>query len=70
VLRRPKFEGKIRPAAFVIPFGPLVPVLATLVSLAILVGASRQQLLAGGWALAAGAFIYGLHAMSGRRSAT
>lgn len=57
-LRNHRFDHVVRPATFVTPFGPLIPVLATLVSLGILVGASRQQLVAGGLALAAGAVLY------------
>jgi len=43
-------------------------VLATLVSLAILVGANRQQLLAGGLALAGGALIYAVHGAINRQN--
>ena len=60
-LRRPKFDGQVQPATFSIPFGPVVPALAILVSLAILAGASWAQLRAGGIALAAGAVLFGIH---------
>ena len=38
--------------------GPVVPVLASIVALGILAGATTEQLLAGGVALAAGAVFY------------
>jgi basic amino acid/polyamine antiporter, APA family len=46
------------PAAFVLPFGAVIPVAATAVSLATAVGASGDQLKAGALALAAGAVVY------------
>jgi len=45
-------------APFTIPFGPLIPAMALAVSVAILIGATQEQLLAGGYALAAGAVLY------------
>jgi amino acid transporter len=54
-------------APFTIPGGPLIPGLALLVCLAMLYGASNAQLIAGGYALAAGAVLY-LIAMTGNRS--
>ncbi len=67
-LRAPRFQGDapaaatggvhVRPAMFVLPFGPAIPALSILCSLLILVGASRQQLVSGTWALAAGAVLY------------
>ncbi|HUF46557.1 MAG TPA: APC family permease [Vicinamibacterales bacterium] len=54
VLRR---QGR---AAFTIPGGPIVPVTALVVSVAILYGATATQLQVGAWALAAGAVLYGL----------
>jgi len=58
VLRGPRFEGLVKPATFIVKGGPLVPVLAILVSLAILAGASTQQLVGGLAALVAGAVLY------------
>lgn len=58
VLRHPRYAGVVRSATFVTPGGWLVPVLAILVSLAILAGASRAQLGGGGLALLAGAGLY------------
>ncbi|MBI5851859.1 MAG: APC family permease [Planctomycetes bacterium] len=57
-LRSTRFSGTVRPAVFVVPGGPLVPILAILVSLSILVGASREQLLGGTWALLGGAVLF------------
>lgn len=58
VLRQPRFAATVKPATFVAPFGPVIPVLAILVSLAILAGASRVQLIGGAAALAAGAALF------------
>jgi amino acid transporter len=57
-LRRARFADAVKPATFVIRFGPVVPVLAVLVSLAILAGASVEQLVSGIAALAAGAVLF------------
>jgi len=46
------------PAAFTIPGGPVVPVIALVISLAILGGATSLQLQVGGYALVAGAVLY------------
>lgn len=46
------------PAAFTIPGGPVVPVIALVISLAILGGATSLQLQVGGYALVAGAALY------------
>ncbi len=58
VLRRSRYATVVRPATFVIPFGPLIPTLALAVSLTILAGATRQQLLGGLLALAVGALLF------------
>lgn len=55
VLRRKQAD---RPATFVIPGGALVPVLATLVSLWLLSGMTRAQVIGGAVALAIGALGY------------
>ncbi len=57
-LRHPRFQGVVRPATFVIPAGALVPLLAIAVSLFILGGATRPQLLGGAAALAVGAALF------------
>lgn len=56
VLRRPR--AGVAPATFVSPLGPTVPIVGTVVSLAILVGASRQQLTGGAVALLLGAVLF------------
>jgi hypothetical protein len=67
VLRRRKPDATMGPAQFTIPLGPVVPVLATIISLSILAGATQQQLLAGGAALAAGAVLYVIALRSSER---
>ena len=57
-LRQTRFEGKVQPATFTVPFGPVVPTLAILLSIALIAGASRSQLFGGALALAAGAVLY------------
>jgi amino acid transporter len=60
VLRRRAPDEDMGPAHFTAPLGPVVPVLASVVTLGILAGASRQQLLAGGAALVGGAVLYAI----------
>jgi amino acid transporter len=48
----------VNPPQFTVPGGPLVPGLAIVIALAILFGATRQQLISGTYALAAGAVLY------------
>lgn len=60
VLRRHTPTEEMRPAEFTAPFGPVVPVLASLVALSILAGATPQQLLAGVYALAGGGLLFWL----------
>lgn len=62
-LRHPRFEGLVGRATFVTPGGPVIPLLAILVSLLILVGASREQLVGGATALGAGAGLYAMRKM-------
>jgi APA family basic amino acid/polyamine antiporter len=57
-LRSPRFAAVVKPPTFVAPLGPLVPALAILVSVAIAAGATREQFLGGGAALAAGALLF------------
>jgi hypothetical protein len=61
-LRRRPLEN--RPATFVIPYGPVVPVVALVVSIGIGFGATQQQLLGGCAALVVGAALYGVNRMS------
>ena len=58
MLRLPRFRDRVQAAAFVLPLGPVIPVLAILASMVILFGASRAQLLAGLAVLALGAVVY------------
>jgi APA family basic amino acid/polyamine antiporter len=57
-LRSPRFAAAVKPATFVAPLGPAVPIIAIAVSLAVVAGATRPQLLGGGAALAAGALLF------------
>jgi APA family basic amino acid/polyamine antiporter len=60
-LRHRSFGGAVQPATFVIPLGVLVPLLAIIVSLLMLAGANRQQLLGGAAALIVGAVLFVAH---------
>ncbi|PYQ95930.1 MAG: amino acid transporter, partial [Acidobacteria bacterium] len=60
-LRSPQFATVVKPATFAAPLGPLVPALAMIVSLAIVAGATREQLLGGGTALIVGALLFALN---------
>lgn len=51
-------DGAVAPAQFTVPFGPVIPILASVVALGILAGATPAQLIAGVAALAAGAVLY------------
>lgn len=57
-LRAPRFQAVVRPAAFVIPLGPAVPLAAIAFALVILVGATPLQLTAGIGAFVAGGVLY------------
>ena len=57
-LRRQEFQESVRSPTFRTPVGPLVPALAIVVSLVILVGASREQLMGGALALAVGMIVF------------
>jgi basic amino acid/polyamine antiporter, APA family len=61
-LRSPRFaEGgamQVKPATFVAPLGPLIPLVAIGVSLVIAAGATRAQMIGGLGALAAGALLF------------
>jgi len=57
-LRRPRFASVVKPALFVVPFGPIIPLTAIAIALAILGGATALQLRSGTWALLAGAVLY------------
>jgi APA family basic amino acid/polyamine antiporter len=48
----------VAPARFTVPGGPVIPIVASIVALLILAGATRPQLIAGGAALLAGAVLF------------
>lgn len=56
--RSPRFAGRVSPARFTVPLGPLVPALGIVVSVVPFVGATRQQLVGGGAFLAIGALLF------------
>jgi amino acid transporter len=56
----------VKPPQFTVPFGPVIPVVASIVALGILAGATRPQLVSGVAALAGGAMLFFL---APRRSA-
>jgi amino acid transporter len=64
-LRSPALAGRAKAPTFVVPYGPIIPVAAIAIALAMLSGARRDQLTAGFVALAAGAMLY-LVAVRGR----
>lgn len=57
-LRAPQFAGVVPEPTMRVPFGPVVPLLAILIALAILVGATPMQLRAGAVALMVGAVLF------------
>jgi amino acid transporter len=61
-LRRRQPDAMMAEAQFTTPLGSVVPVLASIVALGILAGATAEQLLAGGAALLAGAVFFTLAA--------
>jgi APA family basic amino acid/polyamine antiporter len=68
-LRGSRFNGIVKPAVFVVPFGPIVPVAAIFIALAILAGATAVQLASGTGALVAGAVLYAAAVRAGRQPA-
>jgi basic amino acid/polyamine antiporter, APA family len=66
-LRNPKFAGVVPEAKVRVPLGPVIPVLAIIIALAILFGATPIQLRAGAIALVAGAVLFVIAVLSGRR---
>jgi amino acid transporter len=65
-LRSPRFAHVAAPAAFTAPFGPLMPIAAMAVCIALAAGATAPQLLGGAAALAIGAILF---LVSGRTNA-
>jgi amino acid transporter len=65
-LRNPRFQREVSPATFTVPGGPVIPSLAIVFALAILFGATRQQLISGTSALVAGGVLYFIARASAR----
>jgi amino acid transporter len=59
-LRSARFAASVHPAAFTTPFGPAIPVIALTIVVAVIFGATREQLLGGVTALVAGAALFGI----------
>ena len=57
-LRDPRFAAAVKPATFSVPLGPVIPVVAIVIALAILAGVTATQFHAVAAALAAGAVLY------------
>jgi basic amino acid/polyamine antiporter, APA family len=67
-LRSARFAGTVAEPSVRVPLGPVIPIAAILIALAILFGATAQQLRAGAIALLAGAILFAIAAIAGRRS--
>ena len=67
-LRRPDMAARVAPANFTVPFGPVIPIVAILISSSILAGATSQQLLSGVAALAAGGVLFAVATMGVAKS--
>jgi APA family basic amino acid/polyamine antiporter len=59
-LRSARFQHVVKPPAFVVPFGPIVPMAAIAIAMTILAGATPLQLRNGTAALMAGAILYAI----------
>ncbi len=66
-LRRGTVQGDTAEPALRLPLGPVIPLLAIAVALTILLGATGQQLQAGGYALAAGAVLFSVAVLARRK---
>jgi basic amino acid/polyamine antiporter, APA family len=66
-LRRPRFAATVPEATLRLPLGPAIPLAAIAIALAILFGATLQQLRAGGLALLAGAVLFAFAVIAGRK---
>ena len=67
-LRRPDMTARVAPANFTVPFGPVIPIVAILISSSILAGATSQQLLSGVAALAVGGVLFAVATMGAAKS--
>lgn len=66
-LRNPRFAGVVPEPTMRVPFGPVIPLLAILIALAILFGATPVQLRAGAIALVVGAVLFLIAVLPGRK---
>ena len=66
-LRSPRFDGVVPEATMRVPLGPVIPIVAIMIALAILFGATGPQLRAGGIALVAGAVLFAIAVLPGRK---
>jgi APA family basic amino acid/polyamine antiporter len=66
-LRRPSVADRVAPATFTVPLGPVIPVIASIIALSILAGATTRQLLSGVAALVVGAVLYAVAGRGGAR---
>jgi amino acid transporter len=57
-LRSPAFSGQVMAPGFVVPLGPVIPGAAITISLAMIAGARREQLIAGAISLVVGGVLY------------
>ena len=69
-LRRADMAARVAPANFTVPLGPVIPILAILISSSILAGATSQQLLAGVAALAVGGVLFAVATMGAAKAAS
>jgi hypothetical protein len=69
-LRGAQFAGTVPEPTMRLPLGPVIPVTAIAIALTILFGASATQLMAGGLALAAGAVLFAVAVLAGRKERT
>ena len=67
-LRRSDMATRVAPAQFTVPLGPVIPIVAILISSTILAGATSQQLLAGVAALAVGGVLFAVAPMGVAKS--
>jgi amino acid transporter len=72
-LRQERYAGVVAEPTMRVPFGPVIPVAAILIALAILIGAAGQeqgpaQLRAGGIAVVVGALLFAVAVLPGRKT--
>ena len=66
-LRSPRFAGVVPEPTMTVPFGPLIPIAAIVIALAILFGATPEQLRAGAIAVAVGAVLFAIAVLPGKK---